>query len=92
MTPAKAAVMALCGWELGALASGRIPTLTQVCAKHPWLGPLLTVCLAVHLRRNRAGYGASRVSPATIAVTRGPLRPQGSLSQAPGTRRAMTWP
>lgn len=75
--------MVLCGYELGALATGRVPTLTQVCAKHPWVGPLLTVCLAVHL--HRAICGASQVSPVSIGSDARPLRwPQGSSSPETG--------
>jgi hypothetical protein len=41
----------LCAYELGALATGRYPTLTQVCARHRWAAPFLVGALAVHLAR-----------------------------------------
>lgn len=41
----------LCGYEVAAITTGRIPTLTRLSAEHPWLGPLLVLSLAVHLAR-----------------------------------------
>lgn len=41
----KAVAGALCAYELGSLATGCYPTLTQLSARHRWLGPVL----AVHL-------------------------------------------
>lgn len=43
--------MAACSYELGALASGRYPTLSVLCARHRVLGPVLVGALAVHLWR-----------------------------------------
>ncbi len=37
----KAVAFGLCFYECGALATGRVPTLTQVCARHRWAGPFL---------------------------------------------------
>lgn len=47
----KAVAGALCAFELGALATGRYPTLSQLSARHRWLGPALVASLAVHLYR-----------------------------------------
>jgi hypothetical protein len=47
----KAVAAGLCAYELGALATARYPTLTQVCARHRALGPVLVTALAVHLFR-----------------------------------------
>jgi hypothetical protein len=41
----------LCGYEVAALATGRVPTLTALSARHRWLGPVLVIALAVHLYR-----------------------------------------
>lgn len=40
-----------CAYELGALATGRYPTLTQISGRHRWVGPLLVGALAIHLYR-----------------------------------------
>jgi hypothetical protein len=50
----KAATAGLCAYELGALATGRYPTLTELCGRYRGLGPLLVVALAVHLYRQPA--------------------------------------
>ena len=47
----KAIAGGLCAWELAALATGRIPTLTKICAKHKILGPVLVGALTIHLYR-----------------------------------------
>lgn len=41
----------LCSYEVAAIATGRVPTLTQVCGRRRWLGPVLVGALAVHLYR-----------------------------------------
>jgi hypothetical protein len=41
----------LCAYEVGAIATGRVPTLTQLSARNRWLGPVLVGALAVHLYR-----------------------------------------
>ena len=41
----------LCAFEVGAIATGRYPTLTQISGRHRWVGPLLVGALAVHLYR-----------------------------------------
>lgn len=45
----KWAAAALCGYEVAAITSGRVPILTRLSRRHPWLGPALVVALAVHL-------------------------------------------
>lgn len=42
--------MAACAWELAALTTGRIPTLTVLSERHPWLRDALVDALAIHLR------------------------------------------
>ena len=42
-------VLALCGYECAALASGRMPPLTALCERYRALAPALVVALAVHL-------------------------------------------
>jgi hypothetical protein len=54
-------VVALCSFEVVAVASGRAPTLTQLSARHRWLGPVLVGGLAVHLART------PRVVPRPVA-------------------------
>lgn len=49
----------LCGYEMGAIVTGRYPTLTTLSARHRWLAPVLTISLAVHLYR----------APRTIQLT-----------------------
>jgi len=46
----------LCAWEVAAICTGKIPTLTQVSAEHPWVGLLLVGALAVHLHRQPAAH------------------------------------
>ena len=47
----KLAAAGLCGFEVVAITTGRVPTLTQLSARNRWLGPVLVVALAVHLYR-----------------------------------------
>jgi hypothetical protein len=54
----KAVAGALCVFELGALATGRYPTLTQLSARYPWLKWVLIAALVVHL------HGEPRPVPA----------------------------
>lgn len=51
----KMAAALLCAYELGALATGRYPTLTALSGKHPWLGDALQDALAIHLRHQPIG-------------------------------------
>lgn len=48
------AVGVVCTYEVGALASGRIPTVSTLCQRHPWLTPLVLGGLAVHLKPQHA--------------------------------------
>jgi hypothetical protein len=41
-------------YEAGAVATGRVPTLTQLSARHRWLAPVLVSTLAVHLYRQQS--------------------------------------
>jgi hypothetical protein len=45
----KWAVAATCGYEVAAIATGRIPTLTMLADRHRWIAPILVAALAVHL-------------------------------------------
>jgi len=42
----------LCAYEVGAITTGRVPTLTQLSAQHPWIGLFLVGALAIHLHRS----------------------------------------
>ncbi len=44
----KALVVALCGWEIGAITTGRIPTLTALHRRWPIVGLALVGALVVH--------------------------------------------
>jgi hypothetical protein len=48
---AKWAVAALCAYEAGAIATGRVPAVTVLCGRYRLLGPALVLALAVHLHR-----------------------------------------
>jgi hypothetical protein len=43
----------ICAYEVGAIATGRLPTVTQLCARHRALGPALITALVIHLYRQR---------------------------------------
>lgn len=40
---------AACLYEVGAIATGRAPTLTALSTRYPWLAPGLILALAIHL-------------------------------------------
>ena len=44
-------VVALCSFEVVAIATGKVPTLTALSERHKALGPVLVLALAVHLAR-----------------------------------------
>jgi hypothetical protein len=46
---------ALCSYEVAAVTTRRMPTLTQLCRRHPWLAPVLIGSLTVHLYRHPGG-------------------------------------
>lgn len=39
----------LCAYEVMAVWTGRVPTITSHCGRHPWLGVAAVTALAVHL-------------------------------------------
>ena len=41
----------LCGYELAAITTGRVPTLTALSGRYRLLGPVLVIALGVHLHR-----------------------------------------
>lgn len=41
----------LCGFEVLAITTRRVPTLTELSSRHRWLAPMLVGALAVHLYR-----------------------------------------
>lgn len=48
-TPAtKAVVAALCAWEVAAICTGRVPTITALNRRHPAIGVALVGALALH--------------------------------------------
>jgi hypothetical protein len=57
----------LCGYELGAIATGRFPTLTALSAKHKWLGPVLVGALAVHLWHGHRIFGDCPRCPVSLS-------------------------
>jgi hypothetical protein len=44
-------VVGLCGFEMAAITTRKVPTLTQLSERHKALGPVLVIALAVHLFR-----------------------------------------
>lgn len=56
----KWAAAGLCGYELAAIVTGRVPTLTRLSARYRWLGPVLIAALAVHLARQPPTGGRGR--------------------------------
>lgn len=42
-------VVLICSYEVAAVATGRVPTITSLSGKHRALGPVLVLGLAVHL-------------------------------------------
>lgn len=44
----KHALAALCAYEVAAVWTGRVPTITSHCGRRPWLGVIAVVALAVH--------------------------------------------
>lgn len=72
----KAAAAALMAYELGALATGRVPTLTQVCARHRALAPVLVAALAVHLWRQPRPY----IPGGSVTAYRAHVKPDNNQS------------
>jgi hypothetical protein len=48
---ARLATLGLCVYEAGALASRRVPTLTELSCRHRMLAPALVAALVIHLWR-----------------------------------------
>ena len=44
----KAVVTALCAWEVAAITTGRVPTITTLNRRHPVVGVVLVGALALH--------------------------------------------
>lgn len=44
-------VVTACGYEIAAIATGKTPTITVLCARHRWLAPAVIAALALHLYR-----------------------------------------
>ena len=42
-------VAAVCGFEIVAITTGKVPTVTMLCGRYRWLAPAVLVALAVHL-------------------------------------------
>jgi hypothetical protein len=51
---ARDAVALACAWEVAALVSGRVPSVTSLQARHQFLGAFLVAWLAVHFWQARA--------------------------------------
>jgi hypothetical protein len=47
----KWALAGCCIWEATAITTGRVPTFTELSARHKWLAPAILGVLAVHLYR-----------------------------------------
>ena len=54
-------VAAICSYEVAAIASGRVPTVTALCGRYRWLAPAVITALAVHL--------AQQPRPGTVPLT-----------------------
>lgn len=46
-------VVAVCGFEIAAITTGKVPTITMLCARHRLLAPAVLTVLAVHLYRQQ---------------------------------------
>lgn len=44
-------VVVACAYEVGAITTGKAPTITVLCGRHRWLGPAVLGALALHLYR-----------------------------------------
>jgi hypothetical protein len=49
----KWAVAACCAYEVAAIATDRTPTISNLCARHPWLTPAIVGGLTIHLLTTR---------------------------------------
>lgn len=44
-------VVVACAYEVGAITTGKVPTITMLCGRYRWLAPAVIAVLAVHLYR-----------------------------------------
>lgn len=42
-------VAAVCGFEIVAITTGRVPTVTELCRRYPALKPIILAAMAAHL-------------------------------------------
>lgn len=49
----------LLAWEMVALASHRVPAITDLCARHHWLIPGVLGVIGLHLARRRVPIAVS---------------------------------
>lgn len=52
-------VAGACGYEICALVTGKVPTISSVCRKHHWCEILLISALVIHFRLRRLEVLAS---------------------------------
>jgi hypothetical protein len=45
----KSAILSLCGYEIVAVSTGKVPTLSALSQRHRWFAPLLIAGLTGHL-------------------------------------------
>jgi len=50
----KAVIVGLCGYEVIAVVSGKLPPITSICRQHRSVEAVLLLWLAVHLHRKIA--------------------------------------
>jgi hypothetical protein len=49
-------VAAVCVYEAASIATGKTPTVTMLCGRHPWLKGALVAALIIHLHRQPADH------------------------------------
>jgi cytochrome b len=42
-------VVGICCYEITSITSGKMPPITTICERHPWLAPVTIGALALHL-------------------------------------------
>lgn len=50
----KVAVGVACSYEVAAITSKKVPTISQMCKKHRWLEVVIVGLLVIHLHRKEA--------------------------------------
>jgi len=48
-------VAAVCAFEVIAITTGKVPTVTMLCARNRWLAPAVLAALAIHLYKQPRG-------------------------------------